>query len=233
MSILSSKRNQIIAAVVLALVLVLAYLNFVAPLKTEQADKERLLVQKQKELEALKKRTDGGGTLGAEEQVSLSRTRSRIPEVPDVEGLLRDVRMLEVVSKMPLASYNFEIGKAQEQSGQGGAQANAAKTGEAGTATLAAQSLVIPIKLNTTAKGDYGQIHRFLEELQSSQRLMQVEKLSFTAKATAPVKVNAPKKEITVNVTLVSYYAPGLQKFFKTPVPVNYSKPEGKLNPIY
>lgn len=233
MSILSNKRNQMIAGVVLALVLVMVYLNFVAPLKTEQADKQRLLVQKQKELEALKKRTDGGGTLGAEEQVSLSRTRSRIPEVPDVEGLLRDVRMLEVVSKMPLASYNFEIGKAQEQSGQGGAQANAAKTGEAGTATLAAQSLVIPIKLNTTAKGDYGQIHRFLDELQTSQRLMQVEKLSFTAKATAPVKVNAPKKEITVNVTLVSYYAPGLQKFFKTPVPVNYSKPEGKLNPIY
>lgn len=232
MGILSSKRNQIIASVVLALVLVMVYINFIAPLKSERESKERLLTQKRKELETLNKRSEGVSALAGAEQVNLSKTRSRIPDVPDIEGLIRDVRMLEVVSKMPLASYNFEIGKAAEQPGQ--SQAQPAKAGDPATAAQAAlQTLAIPIKLNTTARGDYQQIHRFLEELETSQRLLQVDKLSFAVKAAPPVKLNAAKREVTVNVSLVSYYAPGLQKFFKTPLPVLYSKPEGKTNPLY
>lgn len=238
MSLLSSKRNQFIAAFILVLVLVMVYMNFVSPVREESVTKSKLLVQKQKELEALNKRVDGAGALGAEEQVNLSKARSRVPEVPDIEGLIRDVRMLEVITKMPLASYNFEIGKEGAKTAQPQPQPSAASASGSASATNAqaqslAQTLAIPIMLNTTAKGDYQQIYRFLDELQSSQRLMQVEKLTFAVKSAPPVKLNAAKREITVNVSLVSYYAPGMQKFFKAPLPVPYSQPGGKTNPVY
>ncbi|OCT14147.1 hypothetical protein A8709_25210 [Paenibacillus pectinilyticus] len=240
MNLLSSVRNQIIVAVILALALVMVYINFVSPLQNEKESKAKLLTQKKQELDALNKRATGGSALGAEEQVSLSKTRSRVPEVPDVEGLIRNVRMLEVITKMPLASYNFEIGKAADlvtPVASSTPQTSPAPASGSATATTATQpaapSLAIPIKLNTTAKGDYAQIHRFLEELQTTNRLMQVDKLTFAVKSGAPVKLNALKREITVNVSLVSYYAPGLQKFFSAPLPVSYTKPSGKSNPLY
>ncbi|WP_436237056.1 hypothetical protein [Paenibacillus sp. LjRoot153] len=231
---LSSKRNQIIVAFILALALVMVYINFISPLQSEKETKTSLLIQKKQELDALNKRAAGGGAVGAAEQVSLSRTRVRVPESPDVEGLIREVRMLEVITKMPVASYNFEIGKAADVTLKAPVSPSAANGST--TPAPAAQSmlsLAIPIKLNTTAKGDYQQIHRFLDELQTTNRLMQVDKLTFAVKGGAPVKLNALKREITVNVSLVSYYAPGLQKFFKNPLPVPYTKPAGKSNPVY
>jgi hypothetical protein len=239
MSMLSSKRNQIIVAFILTLALVMVYINFISPLQSEKEMKASLLIQKKQELDALNKRTAGGGAVGAAEQVNLSKTRVRVPESPDVEGLIREVRMLEVITKMPVASYNFEIGKVAEMTIKAPAstpQSSTSPTNASSATAPAAQtslSLAIPIKLNTTAKGDYAQIHRFLDELQTTNRLMQVDKLTFAVKSGAPVKLNALKREITVNVSLVSYYAPGLQKFFKNPLQVPYTKPAGKMNPVY
>lgn len=239
MSMLNSNRNQILIAIILTLALVMVYINFVSPLQSEKASKANLLIQKKQELETLNKRTSGGSAIGAAEQVSLSKTRSHVPEVPDVEGLIREVRMLEVITKMPLASYNFEIGKAADPVNTTAASSpqSSPATAKGNTATTPAAppmpSLAIPIKLSTTAKGDYAQIHRFLDELQTTNRLMQVDKLTFAVKGGAPVKLNALKREITVNISLVSYYAPGLQKFFTNPLQVPYTKPAGKSNPVY
>ncbi|WNR42379.1 hypothetical protein [Paenibacillus roseipurpureus] len=240
MSLLGNLKNQIIVAVILTLALVMVYINFIAPVQSEKASKASLLTQKKQELEAITKRTTGSNTIGAEEQVSLSKTRNRVPEVPDQEGLIREVRMLEVISKMSLANYNFEIGKVAESttpattaSTATPAAASTSAQANGTTAVAALPSLAIPVKLNTTAKGDYQQIHRFLDELQTTNRLIQVDKITFAVKGGAPVKLNALKREITVNVSLVSYYAPGLQKFFKSPVPVNYTKPTGKSNLLY
>ncbi|NOU62947.1 hypothetical protein GC096_02660 [Paenibacillus sp. LMG 31461] len=235
MSMLSSKRNQIIVAFILALTLVMVYINFISPLQSEKVSKERLLIQKKQELDDLNKRSAGGGAIGAAEQVSLSQTRFHVPEEPDVEGLIREIRMLEVITKMSLASYNFEIGKASDVVSKA-PTSSPAPAKESTTVTQVAPpmpSLAIPIKLNTTAKGDYAQIHRFLDELQTTNRLMQIDKLTFAVKGGAPVKLNALKREITVNVSVVSYYAPGLQKFFKNPLQVPYTKPAGKTNPVY
>ncbi|WP_127587861.1 hypothetical protein [Paenibacillus koleovorans] len=249
MGVFTSKRNQIFGAVLLLLVLIMVYVNFVAPAMEASDSKKKLLAQKQKELQGLKSKAEGSTKgLGAEDQVGLAQARSRVPEVPDVEGLLRDVRMLEVTSRMSLSGYNFEIGKvsdapkhaaattaaAQSESSNGAAD-NGTNPAAAGApqAPAANLSLAIPIKLNTSARGDYQQIYRFLDELQSSQRIMQVDKLSFSVKSAVPVKLNAPRKEITMNVSLVSYYAPGLQKFYKTPQPVEAAKPVGRTNPIY
>ncbi|MGG1515068.1 hypothetical protein ABE504_06625 [Paenibacillus oryzisoli] len=236
MSLMSSKRNQAIAGVIVILALVMVYINFVAPVHREQEARAKLLTQMKQELEALTKRTEGGSTLGAEEQVSLSKARTRVPEAPDLEGLIRDVHMLEVITKMPLASYNFEIGKAGDLiTGAEGAKPVPTTAVQASTVPQEPnlKSLAIPIKLNTSAKGDYAQIHRFLDELQTANRLIQVDKLTFAVKSAPPIKLNAPKREITVNVSLMSYYAPGLQKFFKNPVSVPYDKPSGKNNPLY
>lgn len=238
MSMLSSTRNQIIVSVILTLALAMIFINFVKPLQSEKVSKAHLLIQKKQELETLNKRTSGGNTLAAADQVNLSKTRRSVPEVPDLEGLIREVRMLEVITKMPLASYNFEIGKVSAPAKPAAVTPAPQSTSSpvdsnTPTAVPAVPSLAIPIKLNTTAKGDYQQIHRFLDELQTTNRLMQVDKLTFAVKGGAPVKLNALKREITVNVSLVSYYAPGLQKFFKAPLPVTFTKPAGKTNPLY
>jgi hypothetical protein len=235
MSMLSSTRNQIIVAIILALALVMMYINFVSPLQSEKESKAHLLIQKKQELDVLNKRASGGSAIGAAEQVSLSKTRISVPEEPDIEGLIREIRMLEVITKMSLANYNFEIGKAADLAIKAPVSTPAPAKGTTTATSVAPQtpSLAIPIKLNTTAKGDYQQIHRFLDELQTTNRLMQVDKLTFAVKGGAPVKLNALKREITVNVSLVSYYAPGLQKFFKAPLPVSYNKPAGKSNLLY
>jgi hypothetical protein len=229
MGALSNKRNLLAAVVVVVLALIMIYVNFVAPAREERRSKAAQLVQKQKELQALQRKTEGVSSLGAEELVALSATRGKIPEVPDLEGLLREVRLLETASRMSFAGYNFEVDKAPGTAGASKNAKPAAAAGEEGTNA----NLAVPIRISTTLKGDYEQIQRLLDEVQTSERLLQVDKLIFNVKTTAPVKLNMTKRPVDVQITLKAYYAPGLQRFFKSPVPVDYSKPQGRTNPIY
>ncbi|MNC27834.1 hypothetical protein D3C75_760230 [compost metagenome] len=153
----------------------------------------------------------------------LDQVRSSVPEAPYVEELIRDFRMLEVTSGLNMDNYNIQITNT--------ATAAAPKAGQA--PAPAWSTLALPIKMTATVKGEYPQIYRLLSELKTARRIIQVENINFTSQTSFPVKLNAPKQEITSTISFVAYYAPGLSQFYKQAIPTEYTQPAGRTNPIY
>lgn len=218
-----SSKFQWFLLLLVPLVLVMVYINLVSPTKEKQAAAEEDLHKKQQELQMIKTKLEGSAGLAGKERVQLDRVRGIIPEAPYVESLLRDFRMLEVVSGLRMESYNIQVADA----------AAPAATGAGAEQPPAWSMLALPIKMTTVVKGDYPQIHRMLGELKTTGRMIQVESVSFSASTAFPVKLNTPKQEITSTITFVAYYAPGLSKFYPHAVPTDYAKPPGRTNPIY
>lgn len=223
MSLMPKSRVYWFVLLLIPLAIVMVYTYAVKPVREERSEMRQELDKKTKTLHNLQAKLEGGTSLGGADKVKLDQVRASLPEAPYIEELIRDFRMLEVVSGLKMESYNILV-----------ADAVAAGTVSAGQAQPPAWSILTkPIKMSTTVKGSYPQIHRLLSELKTTKRMIQVETINFTASTGYPVKLNAPAKEITCTITFVAYYAPGLSKFYQQAVPTDYTQPPGRVNPIY
>jgi Tfp pilus assembly protein PilO len=223
MSLMSKSRVHWFVLLLIPLVMVMVYMYAVKPVREDRSAMQQELEKKQKELHTLQAKLEGGASFGGKDKVLLDQVRVSLPEAPYVEELIRDFRMLEVVSGLKMESYNILI-----------ADAVAAGTVSAGQTQPPAWSMLAkPIKMSTSVKGSYPQIYRLLSELKTSKRIIQVESINFTAPTSYPVKLNSPTKEITSTITFVAYYAPGLSRFYQQSVPTDYTNPPGRFNPIY
>ncbi|WP_438448159.1 type 4a pilus biogenesis protein PilO [Gorillibacterium sp. sgz5001074] len=224
MSILSNRKNLLFISIVLLLIPVVLYLNFLSPVLKERDSQRSTLNQKKHELASLQQQMTQSREATPPEAVKLAQLRRAIPEEPNVEGLIRDMRMLETVSGVKFeVGYSFDTASAQSDP-------NAPKTGQSADKSVL---LASPIQINQTVKGDYKQIYRLLEEIQSTQRLIQVDKVTFNTTISPPVKLNAAKQELNSSLSMTAYYASGLKRYFKNPIPIDASAVEGRSNPIY
>ncbi|MDF2937871.1 MAG: pilus assembly protein PilO [Paenibacillaceae bacterium] len=208
---------------IIPLVLVIVYVYAVKPINEELTEVQQGLHNKQKELKALQAKLDGNNSFGGKDRVVLDQVRGSVPEAPYVEELIRDFRMLEVVSGLKMDSYNILVTNT--------AASGAASAGQEKPEVWS--TLALPIKMSTTVRGSYPQVYRLLSELKTARRIIQVESIHFTAQTGYPVKLNAPGKEISSTITFVAYYAPGLSQFYKQAVPTDAVKPAGRSNPMH
>lgn len=218
MSSLNSRQNMLIAFLVVLLALVLVYFNFTSPAIAKKEAKAKELAQKQQELKELQQKLERLTSASPSELVKLMQVRRQIPEQENVESLLREMRMLEVVSHTEMSKYEYEIGK--KQSGN--------QSQDNGISPL-----VTSIKMSPTVEGDYNEIYRMLEEMQTSERLLTIDKITFNNPVAPPVQINAPKKDLKCVIDFTAYYSPYLQRYFNTPAPIDYTAPGGRANPIY
>lgn len=223
MSLTFKSKGQWFLLLIIPLVLVVVYMYAVKPVKEERTAVQQELQSKQKELKALQTKLEGNSSFGGKDRVMLDQVRSSVPEAPYVEELIRDFRMLEVTSGLKMDNYNIQIVNTAATAAAGAEQAQAP----------AWSALALPIKMTATVKGGYPQIYRLLSELKTTRRIIQVENINFTMQTGFPVKLNAPKQEITTAISFVAYYAPGLSQFYKQAVPTDYAQPAGRTNPIY
>jgi Tfp pilus assembly protein PilO len=194
------------------LALTITYFYVVSPMLSKKSAKEMEVVQKQQELTTLQQQLMKMNPTGSKEIVQLSQVRRKIPETDQVESLVRDMRMLETMEVPNVV---------------------ATPTSTATAVTPNISALVQTIKFNQAVKGDYGQIIRFLEEIQTSERLMTIDKITFNMTTSPPVKINIDKKQIVCTLSINAYFSPGLQKFFKVKTPIYYNQPEGRVYPLY
>jgi Tfp pilus assembly protein PilO len=222
MTLSSKSKWQWFLLLIIPLLLVVSYVYAVKPVKEERAEAQKELQSKRKELHTLQTKLEGNQTSGSKDRVMLDQVRAGVPEAPYVEELIRDFRMLEAVSGLKMDSYNIQV-----------SQEVAAGTSNAGQPQQPAWStLALPIKMTATVKGGYPQIYRLLNELKTLRRIIHVENIHFTTPTSYPVKLHFPNQEISSTITFVAYYAPGLSRFYKQPIPTDYARPEGKPSPM-
>jgi Tfp pilus assembly protein PilO len=227
------------------LALAAAYFYVVSPMLSKKSAKAAESVQKHQELTALQQKLVTLKPTGPKELVQLSQVRRKIPETDQVESLVRDLRMLETTSHMQLSSYTLDIPKvaaiivpaaatpSQSDATPAPTTAPAASSGNATAVSPNVNALVQTIKFNQTVKGDYGQMIRFLEEIQTSERLMTIDKITFNMTTSPPVKMNVEKKQIVCTLSMNAYFSPGLQQFFKNKAPIYFSQTQGRVYPLY
>jgi len=107
--------------------------------------------------------------------------------------------------------------------------------GSAGTANTQVSGQVsgnvLPIQIQTSFVGTYAQIYQLLAELESLDRLIQVDKVTFNLKQD-PLVQNAPEAPVTSNLTLTSYYSPTLQALLQKSYDIDFTAPKGRINPF-
>lgn len=222
MTFSTKSKWQWFLLLVIPLLLIVGYVYAVKPVKEEQAEAQKELQSKRKELQTLQNKLEGNQSFGGKDRVLLDQLRAGVPEAPSVEELIRDFRMLESVSGLKMDSYNIQVSNAVAAG-----SSNAGQPQQPAWSTLA-----LPVKMTATVKGGYPQMYRLLSELKTSKRIIHVESIQFSAPISYPVKLNAPNPEISSTITFVAYYAPGLSQFYKQPIPTDYVKPEGKPGPM-
>lgn len=212
---LTRGKIAVVISVVVALLFVMLYVNFINPLQKERKQLSATLENKQAELQRLTERLAAVGQVTDKEKIQLAQVRHQIPEQPYPELLIRDIRMLEVISGLRVTNYMFLQGQAAQVTGENDILSKA-----------------VPLQYTTNVTGEYNQLYRFLEELQTGPRLMQVNSITFNSEASVPVTVHRDKQELSANVTLTAYYVPDLKAWFKKPLPIDTQALGQRAHPL-
>jgi len=233
---ITSRRNQIFLFVLFLLLLIMAYVYLIAPIRSDVSDVRVETKRKKAELAALQIRLNGGASIADKDKAALDKTRSLIPDSYQPELLLRDLRMLEVTSGMKMEAYNLPnvgVNEAKADPSKSGSGVNhAAEADKAVPSTEASLALATPIHTTAKLKGTYSQIFRLFQEAEAMRRIMQVDKIAFDTSTGAHIEWNRPDKQIECSITFLSYYSPGLAKYFSNPIPVDADPPAKRTNPI-
>lgn len=221
MGAIGGKRNIIFLYVLSVLCMAVMYFYYVSPAegKRDQIENDLLLVKSNFNDLQTKDAAKVAGKLGSKQLVELAQLRTRIPEQANTDSLLRDLRMLETVTKLQMTSYSLDSPAI--------AASHTPIEGD-----KVAKALYAPIHLETTVKGNYQQIYRLMEEIQTMPRLMTIDKLTLTAPTSAKVKLGEPNREMICTLTLTAYYAPELQAYLTASPAIEFAKPAGHSNPF-
>ena len=94
-------------------------------------------------------------------------------------------------------------------------------------------SLVSTIDFTTSVEGEYSQIYRLLEEIETEQRLMIIQNLNLEWPTELEIHSNQPDSEMKASIALKTLYAPDLAHLFERPLPTDYEAPGGHKNPFF
>ncbi|NHN29577.1 hypothetical protein [Paenibacillus agricola] len=233
MGVIRHKKMLCYVIVVFVLLLVAGYAYLIQPIGLRTLETERSLANKQKLAAALQSQMGKVAETPDSDRVKLEVVRRQIPEQPFMETIVRDLRRLEVVSGTQLKQYNIEVGTTGLVDTSIQKTKAAVKDKSAEDKTNEKPHLnVTPIQIETSFIGTYNQIYQLFAEMESLDRLIQVDKMSFHLKQGPLVQINAPGQLIICNLTLAAYYSPALQALLKKPNDIDYTNSSGRTNPF-
>ncbi|WP_167859309.1 type 4a pilus biogenesis protein PilO [Paenibacillus cymbidii] len=205
----AGKKMPIYGAVLFVLLLAALYVYFIQPLNARANELERQLAAKKQEFAAYQAKSNPLAQRSDADVVKLEAMRKEVPEQAYTEAILRDLRRLEVVSGVQMKMYDIVPGTAAVQGG------------------------AMPIKINTSFTGNYAQISSLVKEMESLDRLMQVDSMSLRLTQGPLVQINSPGEPITSNMTFIAYYSPALRDLIAISNTVEYENPSGRTNPFH
>lgn len=151
----------------------------------------------------------------------LASVRADIPEKPYPDRILRDVELLQSASGITVQTIQIDM------DGTGGA-ADELRQLQGGTGTW-----FMPVRINLTLEGTYGQIDRLMEELESMNRLYHVDQMTVTAGEQKPVvTVNDEHGLLNCQISFLTYYAPTLIEHGDDSGQFDYLPAEERLHPF-
>ena len=217
------------------LVLLIPILLFVYVARPAMEDSQAMAEKLEQQRRFYAEITDAAAAKNAGNAVqekALAKLRSKVPELPYTDLILRDLRLMEVASGLHMNMYNIQPVLEFSSSGS----ATEVEGTQPAIDSLLPSELAVyvkPVKISTEVSGSYGQIRRMLEEIETMSRLYQVENVSFTTPTSSIVTVGVEEKQITCSISLVAYYAPDLKAIFTEPIEKDYAKPGQRSNPLY
>lgn len=230
MSLLSNIKFFIFVLVLILLIPVLLYIYLTLPVLNESKSLAVELDQKKQEYAELTKETEVEDADDPFDVIQLSQVRAQIPEQPYIDRMIRDLRRLEVVGGVETSTFDIEISEVP---------LHAQKDGLPDTLTISdhASALVNEVKLTAQVEGTYAQIQRVLEEVETMDRITHVERMMIRVRTdyepSFHISINLADKILQSTITLVSYFAPGLEQFYDTPIEAEYDPPRKRSTPIY
>lgn len=205
---------------------VLLYIYLAMPAMSANAEKKVELEQEITKYTAMIEEVENLVTTQPRDIIHMAQLRRQIPEAPYIDLIIRDLRLLEVTSGMQMPSYNINVSEVSLLT-QKKELANPTAISDQ------ASALVNQVKITTNMTGSYAQIHRMLEEVESMNRIVQVENISFSTETMPMISVNMPDKPIHCSVTFVTFFSPGLKQHFNDQWEPQYELPAQRSNPMY
>lgn len=252
---LSKLDKMILVGGSLLLVLVIAYGQFLklTPLKSDVSMKEQSLNTEQKLLEAVTQKKVDETTKVVKDTRELQK---KVPVKPLLEQFILDLEKAEIVSNSVISSMSFtkdaDVMLATETPAENAAvnQASApgqetatppAQTGEAGqeAAAVNGQPAVPPVsnglkKLTVSLSVEsptYEDLEKFIETLESLERVVVVESISYTGGKEITSLELEPEK-LQYSITVSAYYLPTLDDLIAELPRIDAPAPANKKNPL-
>lgn len=245
-----SKRDKLILGVgALLLVLLIVYAQFfsLSPLKSDLAAREQSLTNEQKLLDTISQKKAEDTTKTAEDTKELQKI---LPVKPLQEQVILDLEKAETLSNSKISSMGFtkdaDVNTAAEQvnvqttNGQQpttDASANQAAATEqqpangqqpAQAQTVALKKLTVSLSVESPTYKDF---EKFIETLESLQRIVVVESISYSG-GQEITSLDQEAKPLTYSLTVSTFYMPTLADLAAQLPKIDAPAPAGKDNPL-
>ncbi len=210
MKVVVNRKATLYAYSIAILLLLLVFMYSTLPALQNMTDSNETLNLKSNELNEKRLLAENLLQFGPQDEFSLATIRKFIPERPDVEHILRDLKSLELFSGITFSNYNVssaDSGTQQQENPESKTKLN--------------NNAVVPLEVSFTFRGQRAQLTSMLSELEHIERIYTVTRLNLTTDSNVPVSLLNSKELVNGSMTLTTYYVPGLQKHFKEPRPLD------------
>lgn len=232
MKSLMNNKIVLFSLLVGILLMVLVYVTIISPKMQELASTRQQLASQRQMLEELQNRANITERMKDEDKIRIQNVRRQIPEKPYTEALLGDLRRLEVVSNIQFKQYQIQVDTKQNAAAAAPTEGSETTEGQEGqgNAASAASRLLVPVRITSAFSGKYSQINTMLQEMESLDRIVAIDKIQLNSKQNPGLTVNS-QSPIEGTVTFLAYYAPSLQGLVKTGMNVDYKPVPNRNNP--
>ena len=214
-------KKRLFLFVLLFSVPALLYVYAVHPALEEAERAELLLQQRRAEFSAGAEQALLAGDGGPELAYRLSALRTRVPEQPYPDRILRDMELLETAAGVTVRWV--QIGLEED----GGASADLERlSGDIGV-------WFTPVRVTVSLAARYGQVERMLEEIETMNRLYHVDQMTITAGEPGPlVAVHDGDRLLECQFSFLTYYAPSLLEQGGASAGMEHLQGGRRLNPF-
>jgi len=188
-----TRMRRLFVAAGTLLLIVVVYVYFVRPTELERQNASQQLARKQQEYELLLSAGREAKDESLRMDYELARIKAMLPEAPYTESMLETMRMLETISGARMNGYMFALAEADS-----------------------AESQLRKVTMTTSIQGTYSQVIRLLDEIQTSERILTVDKLeiSVVGQDADTIQQHADDPQVVCHMTLAAYYAPELKNIY-------------------
>lgn len=236
MTSLSTKKEKsfvIIGIVVLVLLFLGLYFLYIQPLKITFSIKQKELQTEEQLLSVIENQIKESTSDTYEGTEALQR---KIPVKPLVEQLLLDIDKAEVVSGSLVTNMEFSTGEIEGDQPEGQQEVNVLETpadqqGEDKASIPLPQGMKKTTVVLTVKSSNYFEMEKFIESLESENRIILVEKLEINGQDEI-VSVDQDKQPIESEITISAFYMPNLTDLIDQLPKMEVPKSSDKKNPF-